>query len=720
MTQPSPSAAKPGQVFPLGATVTDGGVNFSVFSKNATLVELLLFDDVNDAEPAAVIPLESDAHRTFYYWHAFVPGLAPGQIYAYRAHGPYAPRRGLRFDPDKVLLDPYGKAVATPRRYSRMAAVQPGDNAAMAMKSVIADLSDYDWEGDRPLQRPYTKTVIYEMHVGGFTKHPSSGVAAEKRGTFVGLMEKIPYLQDLGITAVELLPVFQFDAQDAPPGLTNYWGYTPVSFFAPHNGYASCDDPLCTINEFRDMVKALHQAGIEVILDVVYNHTAEHGRDGPTFCFRGLENSVYYLLDKQDRRRYLNYSGTGNTLNASNTIVRRLILDSLHYWVEEMHVDGFRFDLASILSRGEDGRPLFNPPTLWDIESDPRLAGTKLIAEAWDAAGLYQVGSFIGDRWTEWNGRFRDDLRAFMKGDRGTVSKVPARVLASPDLYSHEEREPEQSINFITAHDGFTLNDLVSYNEKHNLANREDNRDGTDYNLSWNCGVEGPTVDVAIERLRNRQVKNFLALTLLSFGTPMILMGDEARRTQLGNNNPYCQDNEISWFDWGLLDKHADIHRFVKRLIRFRLQMDVLRADPEMSLSEFLRRAKIQWHGTALFQPDWGPDSHALAMTIHCMRGLCMFHIMINAFWEPLEFELPPLPADATDEGWRRIIDTFLPAPQDVLDAEDAPEVTRPTYKVHPRSIVVLLCERRFRLSAFRDSVRQAGQADPPYSIPAA
>ena len=372
------------------------------------------------------------------------------------------------------------------------------------------------------------------------------------------MIEKIPYLRDLGITAVELLPIFQFDPQDCPPGLVNYWGYSPVSFFAPHAGYSSRKDALGPVDEFRDLVKALHRAGIEVILDVVYNHTAEGNETGPTLSFRGLGNEIYYILD-QDRARYANYSGTGNTLNANQAIVRRMILDSLRYWVAEMHVDGFRFDLASILARDETGRPLENPPVLWDIESDPVLAGTKLIAEAWDAAGLYQVGSFVGDSWKEWNGRFRDDVRGFVKGDRGTVRMLAQRVLGSPDIFGHEEREPEQSLNFVTCHDGFTLNDLVSYNSKHNEANGEGNRDGSDNNLSWNCGIEGPSDDDTVEGLRRRQVKNFIVQLLISIGTPMLLMGDEMRRTQQGNNNAYCQDNEISWLDWSLLERHCGL-----------------------------------------------------------------------------------------------------------------------------------------------------------------
>jgi glycogen operon protein len=474
---------------PLGATVCDGGVNFSVFSKDAVLVELLLFDDANAVKPARVIPLNAGKHRTHHYWHIFIPDLHPSQVYAYRAHGPFAPERGCRFDGEKVLIDPYGLAVAVPDGYDRWAAARPGDNAATSMKSVVADPDRYDWQGDLPLSRPFAETVIYELHVAGFTRHPNSGVTSATRGTYAGLIQKIPYLKDLGITAVELLPVFQFDPQDAPAGRLNYWGYQPVSFFAPHHAYSSKKSPLAVLDEFRDMVKALHRAGLEVILDVVFNHTTEGGVTGPTLSYRGLGNDFYYILEK-DKSRYADYTGCGNTLNANQPIVRRLIQDSLRYWVTQMHVDGFRFDLASILSRDEEGRPLPNPPILWDIESDPLLAGTKLIAEAWDAAGLYQVGNFIGDRWQEWNGRFRDDVRRFVRGDNGSVPFVASRILGSPDLYGHEEREAEQSINFVTCHDGFTLNDLVSYNHKHNEVNGEDNRDGSNDNLSWNCGVE--------------------------------------------------------------------------------------------------------------------------------------------------------------------------------------------------------------------------------------
>ena len=643
-----------GRSFPLGATVFGEGVNFSVFSRQASRVELLLFDDAAAARSTRVIDLDARKHRTYHYWHVFVPGIGPGQVYAFRASGPFVPEHGLRFDPDKVLLDPYGRAVVVPEAYSRPVASRRGDNTTTAMKSVVVDSSQYDWEGDAPLRRPFAATVIYEMHVAGFTRHPSSGVSAELRGTYAGMIEKIPYLQDLGITAVELLPVFQFDRQDCPPGLVNYWGYSPVSFFAPHAGYSSRKDPLGPVDEFRDLVKALHRAGIEVILDVVYNHTAEGNADGPTLCFRGLANEIYYILDK-DRAQYANYSGTGNTLNANQPIVRRMIIDSLRYWVAEMHVDGFRFDLASILARDETGQPLENPPVLWDIESDPVLAGTKLIAEAWDAAGLYQVGSFIGDSWKEWNGRFRDDVRGFVKSDSGTVRLLAQRALGSPDVFGHQEREPEQSINFVTCHDGFTLNDLVSYSAKHNEANGEGNADGSDNNLSWNCGVEGPTEDPEVERLRRRQVKNFIVILLTSIGTPMLLMGDEMRRTQRGNNNAYCQDNEVSWLDWSLLDRHRDLHQFVRKLIVQRLRL-LSAGDQEsfgLSLNQLLRRAEIDWHGVQLGRPDWSDSSHSLALTVRPrQRQIPLWlHVMFNAYWEALDFELPLAPTRQLPAG---------------------------------------------------------------------
>jgi isoamylase len=680
-----------GRSSPLGTTVVDGGVNFCLYSRSAGDVELLLFDREDDARPARMLPLDPVTNHTYHYWHVFVPGVKPGQLYGYRVKGPPAPVGGMRFDPAKVLLDPYGRGVVVPKNYGHEAARREGDNAATAMKSVVVDPTTYEWEGDTPLRRPAARTVIYEMHVRGFTCHPSSGVGEAKRGTYAGVIEKIPYLQQLGITAVELLPVFQFDAQDCPPGRVNYWGYAPISLFAPHQAYSSRRDALGPVNEFRDMVKALHRAGIEVILDVVFNHTAEGDHTGPTLCFRGIDNPTYYVLE-QAGARYANYTGCGNSLNANHPVVRRMIVDSLRYWVTEMHVDGFRFDLASILARDDCGRVLPNPPVLWDIESDPALAGTKLIAEAWDAAGLYQVGSFVGDAWREWNGRFRDDVRDFFRGEPGSLRRVADRLLGSPEVFGHEEREAEQSINFVTCHDGFTLNDLVSYNQKHNEANGECNRDGANDNRSWNCGVEGPTDDPAVEKLRNRQVKNFLAVTMMSLGVPMILMGDEVRHTQAGNNNAYCQDNEVSWFDWTLLTRHADVHRFVRLLIERRLLRDVEYEQHRISLNALIRQANKAWHGVKLNQPDWGDGSHSVAFGAELRKEGLLFHHILNAYWEPLDFELPKLDGGRT---WRRWVDTSLESPQDIVPWREAPAISGDPYRTGARSVVILFADRR-------------------------
>jgi isoamylase len=677
-----------GSSSPLGATLSPNGVNFSVFSRHATGVQLLLFDRIDDARPARVVHLDPSANRTYHYWHVFVPNVRPGQLYGYRVEGPFDPSSGMRFDPAKVLLDPYGRGVMVPGTYGRDAACRSGDNTGTAMKSVVVDVSAYDWEGDAPLQRPSSRTIVYEMHVRGFTRHPSSGLSETIRGTFAGLIQKIPYLQHLGITAVELLPVFQFDAQDAPLGLVNYWGYAPVSFFAPHRAYSSRRDPLGPLDEFRDMVKALHRAGLEVILDVVFNHTAEGDHRGPTLSFRGLDNATYYILE-EDRSRYANYSGTGNTLNANHPIVRRMIVDSLLYWVEMMHVDGFRFDLASILARGPSGQVIPNPPVLWDIESEPALAGTKLIAEAWDAAGLYQVGTFIGDSWKEWNGRFRDDVRSFFRGEEGSIEGFVDRLIGSPSLYGHKHREPEESVNFVTCHDGFTLNDLVSYDAKHNGANGEDNGDGADDNRSWNCGVEGPTEDPGVDKLRTRQVKNFFTVTMLSAGLPMMLMGDEVRRTQGGNNNAYCQDNETSWLDWTLLAKRADVHRFVTLLNARRVLRDVEHERQRVALSQLIRQADLTWHGVRLHEPDWRHSSHSVAFTARFTKERAFFHVILNAYWEPLEFELPSV-ANGGRHPWCRWIDTFLDSPHDIVDWERAPSVPGHRYRAEPRSVVVL------------------------------
>lgn len=677
----------------MGATVQEDGVNFSLFSKHATSVQLLLFDRPDDSTPSHIFGLDPTINRTFYYWHTFIKGIGHGQIYAYRVDGPYRPEEGLRFNKLKLLLDPHTKSVACGPHWSRADAYGFGDNMTTAMKNVVIDTSDYDWEGDEPLGRPMDETVIYEMHVGGFTRHPSSGVA--NRGTYAGIVEKIPYLRDLGITAVELLPVQQFDAQDvgAPYGpggqrLTNYWGYAPVSFFAPHHAYCVSPDPADSVREFRDMVRALHRAGIEVILDVVFNHTAEGDESGPTIGFKALENRAYYML-QPDRRLYSNFSGTGNTINSNHSVVRRLIIDCLHYWVQEMHVDGFRFDLASVMSRDEAGQPMMNPPIVWSIESDPVLANTKIIAEAWDAAGLYQVGEFTGERWAEWNGRYRDEVRRFVKGDWGMVRDLACRLTGSTDLVPEEEQSTYQSINFIACHDGFTLNDLVSYDEKHNAANGEDNRDGHNANFSWNYGVEGPTDDLAIERLRQKQIKNFLTILFVSQGTPMLWSGDEMRRTQYGNNNAYCLDNETNWLDWRLLEHHAGIYRFCRGLIHLRRahptlhRKRVLACPPGITSDD-----QIKWHGLLVGQPDWGDASRSLAFTLGGVEGDAAFHVILNAYWEDLRLELPTPPHKET---WLRVVDTSLDPPHDLAEPGAEVPLREGFYHVGPRSAVVLM-----------------------------
>jgi glycogen operon protein len=677
-----------GRPYPLGATVCPDGTNFSIFSASACGMQLVLFDHADDRAAVRTVTLDPAHNRTSHYWHIFLPGIKAGQLYGYRADGPSDPAAGQRFDSQKVLLDPYGKGVSVGPNYSRAAASNPGDNAATSMKSVVADLSLFYWEGDKPINRLFRETVTYEMHVAGFTRHPSSGVAVANRGSYLGAVEKIPYLQSLGITAVELLPVCQFDSSDAAPGLANYWGYDPVSFFAPHLAYSTnADDPVACIDEFRTMVKAFHRAGIEVILDVVYNHTAEGTEHGPTFCFRGLENNFYYILE-DDRAHYADFTGTGNTLKSNHSVVKRLILDSLKYWVSEMHVDGFRFDLASIFSRNESGQPELNAPIIWEIDSDPVLAGTKLIAEAWDAGGLYQVGSFGQDKWKEWNGAFRDDVRSFLKADANTAWKLHERIIGSPDIYKCGHRPTGQSINYITCHDGFTLNDLVSFNAKHNNQNQSQNSDGTNSNLSWNCGVEGPSTNSDVEHLRIQQIKNFFSLTLLSVGTPMLLMGDEVRRTQQGNNNAYCLDNEVSWFNWELCKTNADILRFVRELIRLRLHFDQGTSGNAVPLEDYLSNAHIKWHGTVLDKPDWSEDSHSIALTLHNHALNNVRYLAINSYWNTLEFELPPLPGSSS--RWIRMIDTSLGTPDDIADVESGSEIVGSTYVVNPHSMVML------------------------------
>jgi len=673
----------------LGATVVDVGVNFALFSYHATEVELVLFDRPDSAQPSAVFQLDPQTNRTGGYWHIFVPRLGPGQLYGYRLNGPFAPDSGHRFDPSKVLLDPYSRAVVDDQ-YERTIAAQYGvDNCASAMKGVVVDPIAYDWDGDRPIRREFDDAAIYEMHVRGFTRHPNSGLPEATRGTYAGLVDKIPYLQQLGVQIVELMPVFQFDRQSAPGDRPNYWGYEPVAVFAPHRGYSSRQDWLGPVDEFRDLVKALHRAGIEVILDVVYNHTAEDSSDGPTLSLRGIDNRIYYLLDSDNLAEYVDDSGVGNTLNGNHTVVRRMIMDSLRYWVQEMHVDGFRFDLASVLYRGQENEVLKVPPLLWDIDSDPVLAGTKIIAEAWDAAGLYQVGSFAGDRWAVWNGHYRDTVRRFVKSDGGVIRDLADAIGGSSRVFSHPDRDPMRSVNFITAHDGFTLNDLVSYNDKHNEANGEGNRDGNNQNYSWNGGVEGLTADAGIDALRRRQIRNFFTILFMSQGRPMLLMGDEVRNTQGGNNNAYSQDNEISWFDWDKVEEEKALFRFVSSLLHFRKTSKIFRGRTywfEPGDTE------IVWHGVHLHQPDWGDQSHSIAFELSSAKDEDdqeHLYIMLNAYWEPLDFQLPDL---NSERNWAHLIDTARPTPDDFVEppASRLGETQR-TYSVAARSAVVLV-----------------------------
>ena len=683
----------PGKSYPLGATVYPQGVNFCIFSQNAEAIELLLFDTADDSRPTQIIKLDPSLNRTYHYWHVFVPNIKTGQIYAYRAYGQFAPEKGYRFDNSKVLLDPYARAIVNTENYDRTSASHPGDNCLQALKGVVVDTNTYNWEDDRHPRTPYATSIIYELHVGGFTNHPNSGLSPEKRGTYAGLIEKIPYLKELGITAVELLPVHQFDPQDVRPGLTNYWGYSTIGFFAPHRGYSSQRAPLSAVDEFRDMVKALHREGIEVILDVVFNHTAEGNHQGPTLSFRGLDNPTYYILE-DDPAYYKNYSGCGNTFKGNHPIVGRLILDCLRYWVEEMHVDGFRFDLATVLARNIFGEPIKESTGPMDIlsiiEADPVLAGTKLIAEAWDAAGLYGVGKFVelADWFAEWNGPFRDDVRRFVKSDRGSINAVAARILASPDIYYRPDIDINRSVNFITCHDGFTLNDLVSYNHKHNLANGEENCDGANDNYSWNCGVEGATEKPAIEQLRSQQIKNLFTILLISQGTPMLLMGDEVKRTQLGNNNAYCQNNELSWFDWSLVKTNQGLLNFVKKLIHFIQRLEIFRQENFLEVTHGSEEPHLIWHGQYLGQPDWSKDSHAIAFSLKHPASGEHLHIILNAYWEPLDFELPFL---ESGNYWHRILDTALPAPNDFSDLEVAVKIDQDNYLVTARSSVILM-----------------------------
>jgi len=681
----------PGNPYPSGSRAKNKGVNFSIFSRYATHVELLLFDTSDCDEPFQTIVLQEDINRTFFSWHVYVAELPAGTWYAWRMDGPNQVREaGLHFDKDKQLIDPWARAVSD-KRWSRKAACMPGDNKLTAMRCVVTD-DRYDWEGDVPLRIRSERAIVYELHVGGFTRHFSSKV--DHPGTFSGLIEKIPYLKALGITHVELLPVMAFDEQDVPQntadrGLKNYWGYSTHSFFSPHPGYCVTPEQGTHVQEFRDLVKALHQAGIGVIMDVVFNHTAEAGADGPIINFRGIGDDIFYHHDANNKSILHDYTGCGNTVNANHPLVANFIIKCLEYWVREMHVDGFRFDLASALARGEGGKVLHDPPLLWGIELSARLAKTKLIAEAWDAVGLYQVGSFPGYRWAEWNGRYRDVIRRFVRGDNGLINELATRLCGSNDLYEHKGRLPINSINFVTCHDGFTLYDLFSYNEKHNEANGENNQDGCNNNLSFNYGIEGETEDASILALRRKQAKNVFAMLLLSHGVPMLLAGNELLHSQGGNNNCYCQDNELSWIDWNMAEKNADMLRFVQLMIALR------KRHPAIMRRRFLTGkaangrgiAEIQWHGAELNKPLWDdPEARILAFTLAGVESNEPdLHVAMNMSDQQVTIELP----DIAGRLWCLSLDTSLPSPQDIVDSQQQKAVDENCYQLNTRTIVV-------------------------------
>jgi glycogen operon protein len=664
-----------GYCSPFGPSVRNGGVNFALFSRHATQVDLVLFE-AGKTEPIAEIPLDSTLNKTGDVWHILVRGLSARTEYGFRVHGPYAPQVGHRYNSRALLLDPYAPAVSGGFPWGTR------DVGPMPRRGRLI-FEEFDWGDDRQLNIPMAQTVLYEMHVRGFTRHPSS--LSRCPGTFLGMCEKIPHLKSLGITAVQLMPILEFDEHDQATRnpvtgetLKNYWGYAQTSFFAPKAGYAAHAGQ--QVNEFKQMVKTFHAAGIEVILDVVYNHTCEGNEHGPTLSFRGLDNLIYYMLDRQGK--YYNFSGCGNTFNCNHPVVRDLIIDSLTYLATELHVDGFRFDLASILGRGNHGKVLDDPPLLHHIAEDPRLASCKLIAEAWDAAGLSQLGKFpTWGRWAELNGQYRDDVRRFVRSEPNAAANLAKRICGSLDIYGDSSRHPYHSINFITCHDGFTLNDLVSYNHKHNWENGESNRDGWDDNLSYNCGHEGPTHDGYINHMRQKQMRNFLSILFLSQGVPLLLMGDEFARTQHGNNNAYCQDNETNWVNWDLADKNSALLRFTRMMIALRKRHFAVGRE------EFVKR--VSWHGAKVGLPDWTGQSRTLAFLMYGGHGGRHVYVMFNTHWEGQRFALPTVDGQLR---WRRLVDTNLAAPDDIVEENTAVWLNPSDhYFLAPRSTVILV-----------------------------
>jgi glycogen operon protein len=674
-----------GAWFPRGASAAPEGTNFSILSPGATHATLRLYRDVEDTRPLFEAVLDPAVNKTGAFWHVFVHNAKPGFCYTWLFDGPHALEAGIRFDPRRELLDPWARDVSAAhwRRAEARASHRPHFRAR-----IVAD-DPYDWEGDEPLGRSLQDAVIYELHVAGFTRHATARVEAP--GTFAGIVEKIPYLKSLGITDVELLPVAAFDSQDVPVptaarGLENYWGYSPVAFFAPHARFAHDGDARA---EFRDMVKALHRAGLGVILDVVLNHTAEGGASGVTIGFKGLGNEFFYHLDPHDRERYLDYTGCGNTVNCNHPFVMAHLLECLEYWVREMHVDGFRFDLASVLARGDDGEPVEEPPLLSAIERSPALARTHLIAEPWDAAGLYQVGSFPGLRWAEWNGRYRDTLRRFVRGEPGLIGEVATRIAGSSDLYEAHGKPPASSINYVTSHDGFTLCDLVSYERKHNEDNGEENRDGSDREFSSNGGVDGPTDDRDVLQLRAQRVRNLVALLLLSQGVPMLLAGDETLRTQRGNNNAYCQDNEISWLDWRRSAAGQAMLRFTREMIALRMRHPTLRRTRFIEPARAGSPSALRWYRADGREPDWhDADAQLLCFTLDgATADEAPLHVIANMEEEAVDARLPEAP---DGRRWHRIVDTSLAPPDDVVIASNVVPVDGLSYRAAGNSVVVL------------------------------
>ena len=684
-----PAALRFTHPLPYGAITHDGGVQFVVFSRRAHAMRVLLYERTSDREPAEIIDYDPDLNRWGDIWSIFVPGVTAGQLYHFQADGPHEPEKGYRFDPQARLIDPYAKALA--------GRFLPADDGIIRPPKCVVIDEVFDWQGDRHLRHPLSQTVIYELHVRGFTRSRSSGV--EHPGTYLGVIEKIPYLQSLGVTAVELMPVHEFPIHDCigqKLDRPNYWGYDPLAFFAPHRGYAVGNEPGSQVRQFKQMVRALHQAGIEVILDVVFNHTAEGNEYGPTLSLKGLENRVYYMLENGGRN-YRNYSGCGNTLNGNHPIVRELIFHCLRHWVHNYHVDGFRFDLASILSRDRNGNMLPNPPVVEAISEDPLLADTKIIAEAWDAAGAYQVGTFANLRWAEWNGRYRDDVRRFWRGDPGMIGSLATRLTGSSDLYQHGGRRPYHSINFIASHDGFPLNDLVSYNEKHNQANGEENRDGENNNFSCNYGVEGPTRRKSVEQIRLRQIKNMLASLFLSQGVPMLTAGDECRRTQRGNNNAYCQDNAISWFDWRRTEKHKGLLRFCQALIAFR------RNEPTVRHVNFLDGQPVRpgglpdasWYNAAGEPVDWSQDAHSLACLLAAQPPQDVLqppnHHVLMLFHSGADLRQFTIGPVAGGLPWRQFVNTAADSPADVYPEFNGPAPPEGGVELQPHSLICYL-----------------------------